>query len=398
MSPGGTEPLPYWRLSGFYFFYFAALGAFLPYWPLYLQAEGYDHVQIGLLMALLPATKLVSPNLWGWLADRSDRSVLLVRLSSWLTAACFTALLWDSGFSMVALATLLMSFFWNAPLPLFEAVTLAYLGSRVSRYSRIRLWGSVGFIASVSGLGWALDHRFAIACLPQLILLTLLAMGLVTLLVRERTVRHGGGDEGSLWAILRQGRVLAFLAVAMLIQVAHGPYYTFFSVYLHDHGYDGRDIGMLWSLGVAAEIALFLVLERVLGRFRLRQVLLAAILLGALRWWVLAELVAQPVLLATAQLLHAATFGASHAVAIQLVHRYFAGRHHGKGQALYSSLSYGFGGMVGSYWSGLAWDLLGPQAVFAAAAWCSFPALIIAWFWVDRPGRSAAGRGADGAR
>jgi PPP family 3-phenylpropionic acid transporter len=388
MSPGRAEPLPYWRLSGFYFFYFAALGAFLPYWPLYLKSEGYDHGRIGLLMALLPATKLVSPALWGWLADRCDRSVLLVRFASWLTALSFTIFLWDGGYSVVAVATLLMSFFWNAPLPLFEAVTLAYLAGRTSRYSRIRLWGSVGFIASVSALGWALDRRLAIGCLPQLMLGLFVVMGLVTLCVGERSVRQAGHGEGTLWAIVKQGRVLAFFAVAMLIQVTHGPYYTFFSVYLHDHGYDGAQTGMLWSLGVVAEIVLFLVLERVLRRFRLRQVMLAAIVLGALRWWLIARFVDHPLLLATSQLLHAATFGASHAVAIQLVHRYFAGVHHGKGQALYSSLSYGFGGMLGSYWSGLGWDLLGPSTVFAAAAWCSLPALVIAWLWVDRPVRS----------
>lgn len=390
MSPGQAEPLPYWRLSGFYFFYFAALGAFLPYWPLYLQAEGYDHAQIGLLMALLPATKLVSPTLWGWLADRCDRSVFLVRLSSWLTAISFGALLIGGDFKAVATGTLVMSFFWNAPLPLFEAVTLAYLAGRTGRYSRIRLWGSVGFIASVSLLGWGLDGRFAIACLPQLMLVLFLVMGAVSLSVRERSVRLPGHGEGSLWAILRQGPVMAFFAVAMLIQVAHGPYYTFFSVYLHDHGFDGARTGLLWSLGVVAEIALFLVLERVLRRFGLRRVLLAAIGLGALRWWLMARFVDQPVLLAAAQLLHAATFGASHAVAIQLVHRFFAGRHQGKGQALYSSLSYGFGGMVGSYWSGLVWDPLGPQLVFLLAASCSAPALIIAWFWVDRSPRTAA--------
>jgi len=147
---------------------------------------------------------------------------------------------------------------------------------------------------------------------------------------------------------------------------------------------------MFWSLGVIAEILLFLALEPLLRRFCLRRVLLAALVLGVLRWWLIADCVRQPLLLAVAQLLHAATFGATHAVAIQWVHRCFGGSHHGKGQAFYSSVSYGFGGMLGSYLSGLGWDRLGPELVFGGAALCSAAALAIAWLWADLPRAAAA--------
>jgi PPP family 3-phenylpropionic acid transporter len=162
--------LPYWRLSSFYFFYFAGLGCFMPYWSLYLQSLGYTHAQIGQLMAIIPATKIVSPNLWGWLADHTDRNVPLIRLSSCLTAVSFALVFWEGGgFAWLALAMMLMGFFWNAPMPLFEALTMSWLRHDTHRYSRIRIWGSCGFVASVFGTGWALDKILVMECLPLLL-------------------------------------------------------------------------------------------------------------------------------------------------------------------------------------------------------------------------------------
>jgi PPP family 3-phenylpropionic acid transporter len=384
-----SHRVPYWRLSGFYFFYFAALGAFLPYWSLYLQAEGYTPAQIGQLMALLAATKLIAPNLWGWLADRFDRSVLLIRISSVLTAASFWLYGEFSGLGWMAFITGLAGMFWNAPLPLFEAVTLAYLRDAPQRYSRIRLWGSIGFIVTVLLLGKGLDYWIFIDCLPVFIFGLFAGMSLTTLTVPERSVRIHAGDGGSLWSLLKQPHVAAFLLVFMLIQVSHGPYYVFFSVYLKDHGYGGSVTGAIWSLGVFAEIGLFMYLHRLLQRFSLRLILLFSIALGVLRWWLIAWYVGSAGWIIFAQVLHAATFGSSHVAAIQLIRKYFAGPHHGKGQALYSSSSYGLGGMIGSYYSGALWGTAGPETVFSLAAAASLLAWIVVWLWVEKPVRQS---------
>ncbi|HUL11448.1 MAG TPA: MFS transporter [Methylococcaceae bacterium] len=387
-----ARKLPYWRLSGFYFFYFSALGAFLPYWALYLQAEGYTPAQIGQLMALLAGTKLISPNLWGWLADRSGRGMPLIRMASCLTVVGFGMVFWLSGFRWLALITFAFGFFWNAPLPLFEAVTLVHLGQDAHRYSRVRLWGSIGFIVAVLAVGKALDTFVVIDCLPILILILFIGMGLASLLVPERSIGVVGNGNGSLLKILSQPRVVAFLVVFMLIQIAHGPYYVFFSIYLKANGFDSSSTGQLWALGVLAEIVLFVFLHRLLQRSSLRGILLVSIGLGVLRWLIIAWFVQELVLVAFAQVLHAATFGASHVAAIHLVHRYFAGPHHGKGQALYSSLSYGLGGMLGSYYSGALWDSQGPVWIYSAAAGVSLLALLIVWGWVDKqPGERRTG-------
>lgn len=380
-----TPKLPYWRLSGFYFFYFAALGAFLPYWALYLQSLGFSHAQIGQLMAILPATKVVSPNLWGWLADHTGRNVLLIRVSSCLTAANFALVFWGTDYAWLALAMLLMGFFWNAPMPIFEALTLAYLHKDSHRYSRIRIWGSIGFVAAVFGAGWALKTVLLIECLPVLLLGLFLGMGLVALLLPSRSMRVQSGAAGSLRAIFCRPGVIAFFLVFLLIQIAHGPYYTFFSVFLKENDYDAGQIGQLWSLGILAEIVFFWFFVQVFKRFSLRGVLLVAIALSVLRWLLIGGWVENVAALAFAQVLHAASFGATHVAAIQFIHRHFAWPHEGKGQALYSSLSFGLGGMLGSYASGEVWASLGPQFVFGAAAGLSAVAWLIVWGWVEKP-------------
>jgi PPP family 3-phenylpropionic acid transporter len=378
--------LPYVRLSGVYFFYFCALGAFLPYWPLYLEGLGFDPVQIGQIMALPAVTKVVSPNLWGWLADRTGLTLRLIRWAAFLTLAMFAAVFRVEAYAGMALVMLAFSFFWNAVLPLFETVTLGHLHHDAHRYSRVRLWGSIGFIATVAALGRGLDGAFPVACLPQAIALLFGALWLNCLAVPPSGRENLGEGQGSLRGILRRRDVLAFFAACMLLQISHGPYYVFFSVYLEDHGFSGAETGQLWALGVLAEIGLFAVFHRLLRLASPRAILLGSLALSVARWLMIAWGVDVLGLLLLAQVLHAASFGAVHAVAIHLVHGYFRGPHHGKGQALYSSLSFGLGGALGSLLSGYGWELVGPHWVYTAAAGFSLLALGVAWPNVGRRG------------
>ena len=151
--------MPYWRLSSFYLFYFAALGVLAPYWSLYLKDLNFNAVAIGQLMAIPMATKLIAPYVWGWLGDHLGHRMSIVRLGSLLTAIIFVSVFWLTGFWGLGIAMALFSFFWNAVLPQFEAVTFDYLGDDVSRYTRVRVWGSVGFILSVVLLGVLVDMK-----------------------------------------------------------------------------------------------------------------------------------------------------------------------------------------------------------------------------------------------
>lgn len=380
-----AQRVPIWRLSGFYLAYFAILGVLIPYWPLYLQHAGYGPAQIGAVMAIIPATKVVSPACWGWLADRTGRTLPLIRWASFLALAGFSGLYADrTGLPVLVGVMLVFSFSWNGALPLFETVTLGHLGEQTALYSRIRLWGSVGFIVAVLALGEILDARLSIDRLPEVIAVLLALQWLVSLSVPRIRESPPAGSNASLRGILRRGEVICFLLAALLLQMSHGPYYSFYSVYLDEQGFPDSVIGQLWALGVVAEIVLFIFLHRIYHFLSLRTLFLGSLLLGVGRWLMIGWGIGSLGVLLTAQLLHAATFGSAHAAAIHLVHRNFQGPHHAKGQALYSGICYGLGGALGSYYSGKLWSVWGPAWVFTAAAACSLLGVLIAWPKVGR--------------
>ena len=271
----------YWRLSGFYLFYFASLGALVPFWSLYLKSLDFSMTQIGQLIAILMATKIVAPNIWGWIADHTGRRMSIVRAGCLLAALAFAGVFFGQGYWWLVLVMSVFSFFWNAALPQFEATTLNHLGDQTHRYSSIRLWGSIGFIVAVAGLG-ALFEQAGTALLPGVLLVLLAAIWLSSLLVPESAAGHQALNEEPLRKVLRQPAVVSLLLVCFLLQASHGPYYTFYSLYMVDHGYSETAIGQLWALGVVAEIAVFLKMHHWLPRFGARNLMLAAAALTSL--------------------------------------------------------------------------------------------------------------------
>jgi len=370
--------MPYWRLSNFYFFFFASLGVLIPYWSLYLKSLGFGPAAIGELMALIMATKVVAPNIWGWLADHTGRRLEITRLATLLALLAFVAVFQGQGFWWLVVVMSVFSFFWNAALPQFEAITMNMLGDQVHRYSTVRLWGSVGFILAVVAVGALLDS-FGTGMVPWVILSLLAGLALSTWLVPQNHESAAGQHGGSLWQVLGRPQVIVVLLVCFLLQASHGPYYTFYSIYLEDNDYSRALIGLLWALGVVAEIAIFLLMHRLLPRYGTRALLMLSLGLTTLRWVLIAWFVDQLPVLLFAQLLHAASFGIYHAVAIHLIHHIFTGRLQGRGQALYSSLSFGAGGAVGSLLSGYLWSGVGATATFMAAAVMSTMAFILIW-------------------
>lgn len=374
-----TTFMPYWRLSGFYFFYFASLGALLPYWGLYLKSLDYDVTAIGNLMAIIMATKIVSPNIWGWIADHTGRRMQIVRIGSLCAALAFIGVFFQDGFVWLAVVMLLFSFFWNAALPQLEATTFYHLGEHIHRYSSIRLWGSIGFIVAVWGLGSVMEGQ-GIQLLPWILFGLFAAIWLNSLVVPEEAAGHLTLDHAPLRKILSQSHVLGLLVVCFLAQAGHGPYYTFYSIHMKAFDYSLAVIGGLWALGVIAEVGVFLLMHRLVPKFGLRNLLMISLMLAVIRWLLIGLFPEHLLVMLLAQCLHAATFGVYHAAAIQLIHTYFKGKHQGKGQALYSSLSFGAGGAVGSLYSGYVYEYFGALPMFMIAAGLSLLAVMIAWY------------------
>lgn len=359
---------PYWRLSGFYFFYFALVGGLYTYWSLYLQDAGYSMAEIGTLMSSLLLTKIIAPNIWGWLGDRTQKRLFIVRLGAFLTLAIFACVLLRPTFLPMLLIILGFSFFWNAILPQYEVVTLDHLDGNMRRYTRIRLWGSIGFIVTSAGLGWFFD-RYAVSLLPYLLLGLMAFIWITAQSLYEKPIEHHSEHQvGSFLQQLFRLPVLVFFGLAFLMQLTHGPYHGFFVLYLTEFGYSKFQGGLLIGLAVFSEVLAFIWVYRLFDRFSIKTLGVVCFLLAAVRWWVTAVYPDYPALMVLVQCTHAATFGVFHAVAINLIQRYFSKRTQGQGQALYGAMSFGAGGALGMYFSGQVWDTFGPQSTFLTAS------------------------------
>lgn len=371
------QNLPYWRLSGFYFFYFAFVGAMSPFWGLYLQSLMFSAVQIGVLMSLLQVMRIFAPNIWGHIADRTGKRTHIVQIAVISSVVVFLGVFVSDSFWWLFIVMAALGFFWSASLPLVEAMTLSHLGERTESYGRIRLWGSVGFIVMVIGIGYALDY-LPISWLPGAVWVVMLGMVVFARVIPESTILPSHTDHVPVWNIVRKPEVASLLIACLLMAAAHGPYYTFYSIYLVDHGYDKSTVGWLWALGVLCEIGIFLMIPRLFARITARRLILISFALAAVRFLLIAWGVDTPWLIIAAQTLHAFTFGTYHAAAVSLIHQHFQGRHQARGQALYTSISYGVGGAVGGLVSGLSWDSLGStwtfslSAMSAALAWAIY--------------------------
>jgi PPP family 3-phenylpropionic acid transporter len=373
-----TSELPYWRLSSFYFFFFAIVGALVPYWGPFLRTHGFTAEQIGELFAILNISRIVAPNVWGSLADRSGRHMRLVRLAAVLAAISFGGVFVDQGYLWLMVVTAAFSFFWNGALPQFEANTMNHLGAHEHYYSRIRLWGSIGFIVAVVLLG-ALVDRLGAGVVPYAVFVCFLGMWLSAQVTPEQPGVTGHEQSGDFWRVLRRPDVIGFFIAAFLSQMSHGPYYAFFSIYLQEHGYSGDLIGLLWAWGVVAEIGVFMLIHRWLPRYGPRWLMVAALLLGGVRWFAIGAFPETLWLLFAAQTLHAASFGIYHAVGIAVVTRFFRGRSQGRGQAVYSSMTFGAGVALGSLVAGYLWSPFGGSAVFYLAGATSVLAAVFAY-------------------
>jgi PPP family 3-phenylpropionic acid transporter len=369
----------YWRIAGFYFFYYAFVGMFAPYWSLYLKSIHFDAIEIAILVSIQPVMRMIAPNIWGWLADHTGKRLQVVQIAATLSAVCYLGVFATTSFWGMFLVLALMGFFWSASMPLVEATTLTYLGKHSARYGRIRSWGSIGFIVSVVGLGYAFDY-IAIAWLLWAGVICEFGILIFARQIPPTEVLAHHTDSQPVKQIVLQPRVLALFGACFLMSVAHGAYYTFYSIYLVDHGYAKSAVGGLWALGVVCEIGVFFLMPWLVRRFGFTRILLVSFSSAVLRFMLIGWGVDFLLLLLIAQALHAATFGAYHAASVGLVHEFFQGRHQSKGQALFGSLTYGAGGMVGGLASGPIWQHYGASVLYSCSAGVALLGLLLVWW------------------
>ncbi|WP_212386666.1 MFS transporter [Acinetobacter junii] len=370
------------KLSGFYLFYYSIVGTFMPYWNLYLQDQGFNYQEIGILSSIAIITRFFAPLIWGWIADKSGKRMLLVRIATWMEACIWFAIfVIPNSFQSVALLMLIFSFFQNAILAQFEGVTLFWLGEkRAELYGKVRKWGSVGFIVGVFVIG-ALLEIIPISMLPILLLAVSFLAFLWSFSIKEPI--HAPSSQRkleSLIPVLKKPTVAAFFTIEFILLFSQAPFYSFYSNFLKEIGFSTTQIGSLWAAGVIAEIVMFAVAQKLFfTRFSWRSLVALCLILTSLRWFLVGVLTTNYFGQFLAQCLHAFSFGLFHLIAMKVIFQNFSPEQQGRGQALYSTM-WGLGVASGSLLAGHYWQQLTGATIFLyASVVVLFGLLLIYW-------------------
>lgn len=366
------------RLGGFYFFYYAIVGTFMPFWSLYLEDQGFNYQEIGILSSIAIITRFFAPFIWGWIADKSGKRMLLVRIATWMEACIwFMLFITPNSFQSVALLMLIFSFFQNAILAQFEGVTLFWLGDqREQLYGKVRKWGSVGFIVAVFGIG-ALLEIIPISMLPVLLLCIAFLAFIWSFSIKEPSAAPSSQKQlEPLWPVLKRPVVACFFLIELILLFSHAPFYSFYSNYLSQAGFSTSIIGLLWSVGVIAEIIMFAYATFFLSRWSWRTLVMACLLLTGLRWIIVGMLHDSFIAQFFAQTIHAFSFGLFHVIAMRVIFQNFSLGQQGRGQAIYSTM-WGMGVALGSILAGYYWDIFSGQTVFIWAGLSTLLGLLL---------------------
>jgi PPP family 3-phenylpropionic acid transporter len=389
-------PAPLRRYAAVSLTYFAAIGLFNPYAPLWFQSLGFSTLTIGAIASVQSWTRIFGPYAWSWFGDHTGRRAELIRLAVVAELLASLGLLGVQSAVPVALVTGLLFLANSGVVPLSEALLAQAIqtadgkGLDPSRYGRVRMWGSVGFIVAVSAFGMLLEWA-GIGVFPAFVaaMNTLLLLAALRLPATHAEARHEA-PAPPVWPVLRRPEVAWFFASAFFTVLGHTSLYTFLSLFLVSLGYGKAAVGALWAVSVVGEIAFFWTQGYWFARLSAARWLQLAAGVAVLRfaatatfgdWW--------PVLVG-AQLLHAITFAGHHAACISHVQRHFSARLRGRGQALYTTLGYGASGVLGGVGGGWLVSWGGFAAVFWAASACAAAGFVCAWC-AARPQAQAPG-------
>lgn len=323
--------------------------------------------EIGVLMSLMQVTRIFGPNLWGWVADHTQRRVAVLRVSALAAVAVFIGMFFGTVFTQFFLVMLALNTCTSAQGPLSEALMLSEMKGDLTHYGRLRLWGSVGFIVSVTCAGQLLDRQ-GIKLMPWICWSLLGLVLLASLRMQESTHRLVHRELPSVWLILKKPEVGAFFVSTFMMIAAHSSLYVFYSLFLVQIDYSKTVIGLMWSLGVVAEIVFFYYQASLFRHLGVKLLMLSSLAIAVGRFLMIGFGARSLFWLLIAQVLHAATFAAHHSASVITMQRWFSGPLQARGQALYISISYGLGGSFGGLVLSRFWSDTNGRAVFFGAA------------------------------
>jgi len=359
-------------LKAYYFLFYGSVGAYLAFFPSYLLGLGFTGRELGLVQMVPPLAGVIGALGWAAVADRFGAATRALRWCGLCALLPYLFLPFARTPLTVACVLVFHELAGPAIVPLVDAITYEWLRERGSgSYSRVRSFGTAGFVAFTQGLGLVLSargERPGDIAVPVTLVLCVASYALAGLFLPKAPAPADRPSLRDAGAVLLDRRVLLLVLICGLHWLSCAPYDLLLGVYLKESGLPARAVGPIVFAGTAAEILVLLLFPALEKRFDRRALLIVAFAGTALRWLLLSEVKA-PLAMAAVQLLHGLSFGVFWSVAVEVIGAVVPPRLRASGHALFSALVVGGGNTIGYRLSGMGLDVFGgTRPIFAIAA------------------------------
>ena len=357
----------------FYFFYFALIGVHIIFVPKILAMIGYSPSAIGIIFASAPLIRFIIPFLFlkGFKLNQTTFYIALMLMGT--SAIAFYPAL--HHFFPILMVNIFFGIGIALILPYIEVIALQTIGKE--RYGRIRLYGSIGFIAVALILVKFLSS-------PEVGIIFLIGAALLTVFfgfiigTNSHTI-HKENCDSSLPECRFSLKGDEFLWLGfLLMQVSFGPFYNFFTIYTTDHGISLETTSWLWSFGVIIEIIMFYFQGKLLTK-NLHRILILTAWITAFRWIIVALFPNSLMLLFASQSLHAFSFALFHTASISLLFSLYKARQ--LSQQFFFGISYGLGGFIGALGAGFLYQLISSYSFFGGTLAAVLAAVSFTLYW-----------------
>lgn len=348
-----------------YFLYYAAAATLLPFLTIYYQDLGLNGTQIGFLAGLPPFLSLVSAPVWGVASDIMQRRKLSLLLA--ISGAIMLALALSAvrAFAWLIPVVMLFSFFVSPIMPLVDTTTMSLLSGHKKRYGRLRLWGAVGWGVAAPVVGWLIETDSAMWSFWAYA--ALMGLGLLVALSIPDTGRVQSIPVGNPQISLVSPRWFMFLIVACLSGMALSMISNFLFIFLRQLGADEFSLGLTLTVATLSELPVLFFSNRLLSRWKERQLLGAALLFFAMRALAYSFIIV-PWLALPIQLLHGPTFSLMWIAGVSYADRIAPTGMEATAQGLFSGVMLGIGSAGGALLGGLLYEYFGLVTMFRLAA------------------------------
>lgn len=357
------------RLAGFGAAYFFASGAFMSYWPVWLNGRGITDAELGTLFMARQMVSVVSVLAMGFLAHRLGASRGMLVALAVAAIGMMGVYQMSTTFVALLLAGLVWGCVWSPTMALYDGVLVNETRARGFVYGSLRMWSSVAFILGALACGLAVDRwgppsvLYVSAC--GVVLMAPLALALPPTAGRARE-RDGHAPFG-FFDLLRSRPFQLFMVATGLCQASHAVLYSFGTLTWRAAGLDDVTISALWGLSVAVEILLMMASGWLIQRLGVTGLIALGLACGIVRWTGMAFTTALPALIVL-QMLHAGTFAAAHIGAMGFIQRAVPPSGAALGQSIYYALGTGATQAVVFQLAGLLYARVGQHAFLGMAA------------------------------